>query len=422
MGLRIPLGSGALGRGSAIARFTSGFRSTGDVPYSMTADPKNVSHIALFIYGPSGGGATRRTLTLAGGFAERGHRVDLVVVDADGPLATDVPADVRLVVLDAPLIRLAGRMKRRRRKRRITASTFALARYLRRERPDVLMSAANHVHLTALFARRISRAPVRLVLRVSNHLTQSHLGGAGRARPNRLKLARHAYGWADAIIGVSQGIADDLVEHTAQTRDSAFAVTNPTYTPAIESASAAPIDHPWLAAGTPALLLGVGRLAPAKDFATLLRALARVRSRRPANLVILGEGGKRAGLEAQARELGLEDAVALPGFVDNPFAWMSRADLFVLSSAWEGSPGVLVEALACGCPVVSTDCPSGPDEILAGGTFGRLVPVGNDEALADAILAALESPVDRDVLRARAREFDVDHAVERYLDVLLNRV
>ena len=388
----------------------------------MTAASKHRSHIALFIYGPSGGGATRRSLTLAGGFADRGHRVDLVVVNAEGPLAEGVPDGVTLVVLDSLLIRLARRLNRGQRKRSIKASSFALARYLWRERPDVLMSAANHVHLTALFATRLSRAPVRLVLRVSNHLTQSHLGGTGRPRPYRLKLARRAYGWADAIIGVSQGITDDLVEHTALSRDCAHAVTNPTYTPEIEAEAAAPLSHPWFEAGTPPLLLGAGRLSPAKDFSTLLRAFARVRSVRPVNLVILGEGGRRAGLEELARELGLEDAVALPGFVDNPFAWMSRADLFVLSSAWEGSPGVLVEALACGCPVVSTDCPSGPAEILAGGTYGSLVPVGDTEALADAILEALDAPVDRAALRSRAREFDVDHAVERYLDVLLSGV
>ncbi len=324
-------------------------------------------HIAIYIYGPSGGGATRRTLTLAGGFAKRGHRVDLVVVDAEGPLAGNLPDGVRLVVLDSALIRLAGRMRKRKRRRRIKASSFALARYLWRERPDVLLSAANHVHLTAVITARLARAPVRVVLRVSNHLTGSHLGGSERPRPIRLKFARRVYGRADAAIAVSQSIADDIVEHTTLPSNRVHAVTNPTYTPEIESAAAAPLDHTWFTPGAPPLLLGAGRLAPAKDFATLLRAFARVRALRPVHLVILGEGGKRRNLEQQLHELGVEADVELHGFVDNPFAWMSRASLFVLSSAWEGSPGVLVEAMACGCPVVSTDCPSGPDEILAGG-------------------------------------------------------
>jgi len=383
---------------------------------SLTSVNDGQRHIAIYIYGPSGGGATRRTLTLAGGFAKRGHRVDLVVVNAEGPLAGDLPAGVRLVLLDSALIRLAGRKRRRR----IKASSFALARYLWRERPDVLLSAANHVHLTAVIAARAARAPVRVVLRVSNHLTGSHLGDSKRPRPIRLKFARRVYGRADAAIAVSQGIADDIVEHTALSREQVHAVTNPTYTPEIESAAAAPLDHAWLSAGAPPLLLAAGRLAPAKDFATLLRAFARVHTRRTVHLVILGEGGQRHTLEKQLRELGIEADVELHGFVDNPFAWMSRASLFVLSSAWEGSPGVLVEAMACGCPVVSTDCPSGPDEILDGGRYGRLVPVGDVAALADAIAKTLDATVDREALRARAREFDIDRAVERYLDVLLH--
>ena len=378
-------------------------------------------HIAIYIYGLSGGGATRRTLTLAGGFAKRGHRVDLVVVDAEGPLAGKLPDGVRLVVLDSALLRLAGRLRKRRRRRRIKASSFALARYLWRERPDVLLSAANHVHLTAVIAARLSRAPVRVVLRVSNHLTGSHLGNSERPRPLRLKFARRIYGQADAAIAVSQGIADDLVEHTTLSREQVHAVTNPTYTPEIETAAAASLDHAWLLPGSPPLLLGAGRLAPAKDFAMLLRAFARVRARRSVHLVILGEGSKRGSLEQQLHELGVAADVELHGFVDNPFAWMSRASLFVLSSAWEGSPGVLVEAMACGCPVVSTDCPSGPDEILAGGRYGRLVPVGDAAALADAIVETLDTTIDREALRSRAREFNVDRAVEHYLDILGKR-
>ena len=375
-------------------------------------------HIAIYIFGLSGGGATRRTLTLAGGFAKCGHRVDLVVVDAEGPLAGKLPEGVRLVVLDSVLLRLAGRKRRRR----IKASGFALARYLWRERPDVLLSAANHVHLTAVTAARLSHAPVRVVLRVSNHLTESHIGGSERPRPYRLRFARYIYGRADAVITVSQGIAEDLVDHTSLSHDRVFAVMNPSYTPEIETAAAAPLDHAWVAAGAPPLLLGVGRLAPAKDFATLLRAFARVRAHRPAHLVILGEGRKRRSLEQLVLKLGIAADVELHGFVENPFAWMSRASLFVLSSAWEGSPGVLVEAMACGCPIVSTDCPSGPEEILAGGRYGRLVPVGDDAALAEAIIQTLDAAIDREALRARAREYDIDRAVERYLDVLLRGV
>ena len=156
-----------------------------------------------------------------------------------------------------------------------------------------------------------------------------------------------------------------------------------------------------------------------KDFPTLLRAFARLRKQQPARLVILGEGKIKAALIALATELGILQDVALPGFVNNPLAWMSRSSVFVLSSVWEGFPGVLIEAMACGCPVVSTDCPSGPAEILNGGEYGRLVSMGDDGALAEAILTTLKKPLDSTKLRARAAEFSVERALDKYLEVLL---
>ena len=167
------------------------------------------------------------------------------------------------------------------------------------------------------------------------------------------------------------------------------------------------------------MLLGVGKLKPQKDFACLIRAFARVRATRPVRLIVLGDGPQREALLVLARTLGVADAVALPGFVANPFAYLGRAAAFVLSSAWEGLANVVIEALACGCPVVSTDCPSGPAEILAGGKYGRLVPVGDDAALANAIAATLDAPPRQESLRDRARHFSVDRAAAQYRRVLL---
>jgi glycosyltransferase involved in cell wall biosynthesis len=165
-------------------------------------------------------------------------------------------------------------------------------------------------------------------------------------------------------------------------------------------------------------LLGVGRLEPQKDFALLLRAFARIRRERAARLLILGEGRERPRLTQLAKALGVADSVDLPGFVPNPYAHMTRANLFVLSSRYEGLGNVVIEALACGCPVVSTDCPSGPAEVLDRGRYGRLVPVGDPAALAQAILAALEEPVDRARLRGRAAQFSVERAARRYLELM----
>jgi len=294
----------------------------------------------------------------------------------------------------------------------------ALVRYRRRERPDVFLSAANHVHLASLLTHRIDRRRVPLVLRVSNHLTRSHVGPGAGARPLRLRFARRAYAWADAVIAVSRGISEDLSSTTAIAADRLFSVPNPTWSPAFETAAATALDHPWLAPGSPPVVLAAGRLAPAKDFETLVRAFAKVRAERPVRLIVLGEGGLRDSIEGLVRELGVEEDVQLPGFVDNPFPWMARAGVFVLSSAWEGSPGVLIEAMGCGCPVVATDCPSGPDEILASGAFGPLVPVGDADAMARAVLARLDAPRGAEELRARAREFGIDAAVDAYLAVL----
>jgi glycosyltransferase involved in cell wall biosynthesis len=388
-------------------------------PAEQSETAPHSSHLAIFIYGLTGGGATRRALTLAREFAARGHRVDFVVVSGDGPLAKDFPPDVNLVILDSGAIRAARRLSWRSRRNQLNLCVPALARYLRRERPDVLLSAANHAHMTAVWARRLARAPVPLVLRISNHLTQSHAGVGRRPRPIRLRMARHLYAWADAVITVSLSIGEDLSEHTALLPDRIFTIYNPMFAPEQLLQATTPLAHPWFAADQVPVILGAGRLAPQKDFPTLLQAFALLRRECRAHLVILGEGKKRTQLEAMARELGISDEVDFPGFVDNPYPWMAGASVFVLSSAWEGSPGVLIEAMACGCPVVSTDCPSGPDEILQHGTYGKLVPVGQAPALAAAILSTLNTPADATLLQQRAAEFSVDRAVDRYLEVLL---
>jgi glycosyltransferase involved in cell wall biosynthesis len=239
-------------------------------------------------------------------------------------------------------------------------------------------------------------------------------------------LARRSYLTADAIVTVSHGVADDLALHAGIPRERITTIYNPVVTPDLLDKAQAPLDHPWFTPGAPPVVLGVGRLHAQKDFPTLLKAFARVRAKQEARLMILGEGKnarkntvQRTALTALAAQLGVAADVALPGFVDNPFAYMARAAVFALSSAWEGLPGVLIQAMACGCPVVSTDCPSGPAEILENGEYGSLVPVGDDLSLANAILSTLNAPPARDRLQARAAMFSVDRTADRYLEVLL---
>jgi len=231
------------------------------------------------------------------------------------------------------------------------------------------------------------------------------------------------YPQAHNIVAVSQGVAEDLSTLIQLSPDRVTVIYNPVITPNLLEQALAPLTHPWFEREQPPVILGAGRLSLQKDFPTLLRAFALVRQHRPARLVILGEGEERANLERLAIELGIQNDVSMPGFVDNPFAFMAKASVFVLSSAWEGFGNVLVEALACGCPVVATDCRSGPREILDNGRYGRLVPVGDHEALAKAILETLDNPdfpADRQTRIQRAMEFSVDAAVDKYLKVLLD--
>lgn len=349
--------------------------------------------IALLLHSPAGGGAQRRSLDLAGALAAAGFAVTLVLIDDKGALPLP---PVEVVVLPSRLPHLPW--VRTSRMRQAAAAIPALAAWLRRERPDVLMAAANHVHLTAIAAHALAEAPGRLVLRVSNHL------GGGRHRPLADWLKRRSVGLyrtADCLVAVSADIAAQLSELTPGAR--VAVLPNPVIDASFPARMAAPCPHPWLEDGRP-VVLGCGRLKTQKDFPTLIRAASRLGIR----TIILGEGSRRDELALLARRLGVE--LALPGFVD-PLPWMARADAFALSSAWEGLPGALIEALACGCPSVATRIP-GAVEVLDG--VGPLVPVGDDAALAEALTGVLAAPPQREALMARAAKWSVAAGAATY--------
>ena len=377
----------------------------------------NRNHLVVFLDDFTMGGAQRRMLTLAHAFAVAGYRVDLVVIRAQGLLRAEVSPLVRVVVLNPRAARLPW-VKQRKGRWALTGLP-ALVRYLRHERPEVLLSTSPAPNIVALWARSLAGISTRVVVRVDNLLSRITQKHTLQTRGFRCWSARHFYRRADAIIAVSHGIAEDVVRVTGLPRERITTIYNPILTAELQDKAREPLKHPWFILGTPPVLLAVGRLVAQKDFATLLRAFARVRAVRPVRLCILGEGEERVGLERLVRTLGVANDVALPGFVLNPFPYMVRASVLVLSSAWEGLPGVLIEALACGCPVVSTDCPSGPAEILDKGVYGSLSPVGDDAALASAISAVLDRPPDRERLRTRATQFSVERATEYYLQVML---
>ncbi|GIW40469.1 MAG: glycosyl transferase [Candidatus Binatia bacterium] len=378
-------------------------------------------HVAVFLSELSGGGAQRRTVTLVNGFAARGMRVDLVLVRAAGPLLGEVSREVHVVELESVWARRPPFSAFRR--GRVLASIGALADYLRSVRPDVLLSAASHVNLAACLAYRQARVPLPLVLRVSNHLSRSSWNLRRSPRLLTPILARELFPSAAALIAVSRSVADDLVRVTGLPSEKVHVIYNPVVDERLFRKAREMPDHPWFADSRMPVVLGAGRFVKQKDFPTLLRAFARVRRERPAKLVVLGSGKPRRKekLEKLAAKLGIREDVDFPGFVENPYAYMARASVFVLSSAWEGLPGVLVEAMACGCPVVATDCPGGSAEILDGGRYGPLVPVGDDRAMAREILRVLESPPPRDSLLERALCFEVNRQVDAYVR-LLDRV
>jgi glycosyltransferase involved in cell wall biosynthesis len=358
--------------------------------------------LAIFTANMSGGGAERAMLKLAGGMVNHGYQVDLVLSRAEGPYLAEVPAAVRIVDLDAG---------------RVLTSLPRLIRYLRREQPSAMLTSLNYVNIVGLWARRLAGVETRLVVNEQNTLSLEAPHSVRRRHRLLPRLAKHFYPWADEVVAVSQGTADDLARAVGLPPHRIQVVHNPIVTPELREMAAAPLDHPWFKPGQAPVLVAVGRLSPQKDFGTLLRAVSRVRQERPVRLLILGEGHERGRLEALVADLSLGDAVDLPGWVTNPYPYMVRAAAFVLSSRWEGLPSVLIEALFCGVPVVATDCPSGPMEILGGGRHGLLAPVGDVDALAKGIESALDGNVHRPTA-ASWRPYEQETVVGRYLKVL----
>ncbi|MCF8469394.1 MAG: glycosyltransferase [Parvibaculum sp.] len=341
---------------------------------------------------------------LATRFAELGRDVDLVTMSADTWEYTDELSDaVRVVDLNVP---------------RLWTSLPAFRRYLRAERPDAVLSAMPLANGVAAWARVLPGWRPRVVLTEHNAISLAFGDlDVPRYRP-LMWMIRWAYRFADEIVAVSGGVAERVLSVPGVRPERVHVIHNPCWTPGIAARAAEAADHPWLGEGGPPVILSAGRLEAQKDFGTLIRAFAALLQRREARLIILGEGSLRSALEAQARQLGIEDSISMPGFIPNPFSFMARASVFALTSRHEGFGNVLVEAMACGTPVVSTDCPSGPSEILEGGRLGPLVPVGDADALAAALEQQIDHPTAASSLQARAREFSTEIAADAYLALL----
>ncbi len=358
--------------------------------------------IALLIPNLMGGGAERVMVNLAEGFRSEDWTVHMVLLEPVGEYMELLPAGVSVVNLKS---------------RGMIRGIPALIKYLRAERPDVMVSAMEYVNLVGLVSRFLARVPTRTILTVHVTLSQTVLHTRSFKEKLLPVLIRMLYRFASAVIAVSRGAADDLARVTGIPRDTIRVVHNPVLTPSIESKRTEPVDHPWFAPGQPPVILGVGRFVPQKNFQTLIRAFSVVRAARESRLVLLGNGPLRDEYLTLAQALGVENDVGMPGFVDNPYALMSRSSVFVLSSSWEALPTVLIEALACGTRVVSTDCASGPREIINLAGTGALIPIGDHQAMARAILNSLDAPP-MPVRDAFLNAFDSRAAVRNYVGII----
>jgi glycosyltransferase involved in cell wall biosynthesis len=350
------------------------------------------------------GGVERVMFNLIQGFLDRGIRVDLVLDFLYySPFESLLPEGTRVVRLgvSSTLQRLPK-----------------FVGYLHREKPEAVLSATHFANEIACAAKVIARSDTRLVLTEHTNLSADIVDSIGKVRPRLLPVTtRWLYPLADAVIAVSDGVADDMCRVSGLARERVTTVYNPIDFNSLAAMAKEPLSEPWFGVGEPPVILAIGRLEVQKNFPNLLRAFALIRAQRAARLILLGEGSQRNSLIALAKELGLEEDVSLPGFVGNPAAYMARAAVFAMSSSWEGMPVALIEALALGTPVVSTDCPSGPGEILDGGKYGDLVPMDDSEALAGAILKVFSG--EKKVVAAEWLErFDAGTITERYLELM----
>lgn len=359
--------------------------------------------LAFYGFRRGSGGISRVMLNLLNALAAYPLQIDLLLNDTDIPELRELAPQIRIVPL--------GLDKSWR-------GILALGRYLNQIEPDAVVAVRDRANRRLLLAHRLAGSPARIVMRVGINNSARFERHPALKRWRLVRRLRCAYRRNDLVIVNSNGVRDDVLRLTGLAPEGVRVIPNTTVPINVDHLAAEAVDHPWFQNPTRPLILGVGRLMRAKDFQTLIRATAIVRREIDCRLVILGEGNQREALQRTAGAEGLADAFDLPGFVSNVYPYMARATLFVLSSAWEGLPNVLIEAMAVGLPVVATDCPSGPREILADGRYGALVPVGDAVEMARQIKATLRHQPSPSLLAEAAAPFQADMNARRYLEVL----
>jgi len=380
---------------------------TQQVPTASQPAPR----VSLLLDNLEEGGVQRALINLAYGFVKQGLEVDIVLQQAKGPFLHQIPKGAKVVDLNAP---------------RLRTSVPAFVNYLRQKQPNAILASLHFSTEVAIVAKRLARSNARVVV-----CEQGALGPLEKVRPplqrpleflglspgRPTRLVRLFYPWADEVVAVSRGAAEDLARVANLPLERVQVIYNPVITPDFVEKANETVEHPWFRDNEIPVILSVGRLIDQKDFPTLIRGFAQVQKVVPARLVILGTGPDRPKLEALIGQLGLGEHVALLGHTQNPFKYMSRASVFVLSSIWEGLGNVLIEAMAAGAPIVATDCRSGPSEVLDGGRYGWLTPVGDSQAIAEAILEVLSGQAKK-VEPQWLDQFRLETVTQQYIEVL----
>jgi glycosyltransferase involved in cell wall biosynthesis len=361
---------------------------------------KDQKKIAFFLPNLKTGGTERSMSQLATGFSQRGIPVDFVLAKSEGPFIKSLPPEVRVVDFNLSSIYW---------------SLAPMIRYLHQNRPQVLISALDLANLVAIWSRKLSGIDVKVVVRLVSTISLQQRS-SGKKKLEKILLTKF-YPQADVIVSVARSVAEDFSIYTGIPVERVHTIYNPVILEGFEQRRQETVHHPWYAPGQPPVVLAVGRLTFAKNFDLLIKAFHEMQKLNPSRLLILGEGEDRPSLEKLVKDLQIEHCVSLPGNIANPFPYMSRSAVFVLSSRYEGSPNALIEAMACGCPVVSLNSPGGMAEILHAGDFGHLVEPGDPHKLAEAILDVLhgngkKAPADW------LQKFELDPVVNQYLSFL----
>jgi glycosyltransferase involved in cell wall biosynthesis len=359
--------------------------------------------ITFFLPSLVGGGVEKVFVTLANGLSKNNYSVDFVLSNAMGVHLSALDKEINVINLG---------------KTHVATSFWGLTRYLRANQPPVIITGLSNANAAALLASRFFSRSTKTIITQHINWSQVLINNPSSKEVLVYYLSKYLYPLATRIVGISAGITNEI--HNMRNIDprKIVCIYNPVVTTQMLEFAKQQPHHKWFAKKNEPILIGAGRLEQQKDFETLIRAFHKVQSQIACKLIILGEGSERKKLERLIHDLNLTHRVELPGFFSNPYSFIAHADLFVLSSRYEGLPTVLIEAIGCKTPVVSTNCLSGPAEILDEGKYGKLVDVGNVDALAEAIIETIQKPLDKDFLMERAQLFSAENAINAYSDLI----